>query len=90
MANSKSAKKRVLVAERNRVRNQAVKTRVKNMAKKVLATLEMKDVEAAKTALSVAYKELDKAVSKGILKKNTASRKKARLAAKVNSLVNSL
>ena len=55
MANSKSAKKRVLVAERNRVRNQAVKTRVKTMAKKVLATLELKDVEAAKTALSVAY-----------------------------------
>ena len=56
MANSKSAKKRILVAERNRVRNQAVKTRVKTMAKKVLATLELKDVEAAKTALSVAYK----------------------------------
>ena len=36
MANSKSAKKRILVAERNRVRNQAVKTRVKTMAKKVL------------------------------------------------------
>jgi len=85
MANSKSAKKRILVAERNRVRNQAVKTRVKTMAKKVLATLELKDVEAAKTALSVAYKELDKAVSKGILKKNTASRKKARLATKVNA-----
>ena len=80
MANSKSAKKRILVAERNRVRNQAVKTRVKTMAKKVLATLEVKDVEAAKAALSVAYKEFDKAVSKGILKKNTASRKKARLA----------
>jgi ribosomal protein S20 len=56
------------------------------MAKKVLATVEDKDPEAAKLALSVAYKELDKAVSKGILKKNTASRKKARLAAKVNSL----
>ena len=90
MANSKSAKKRILVAERNRVRNQAVKTRVKTMAKKVLATLEVKDVEAAQAALSVAYKEFDKAVSKGILKKNTVSRKKARLAAKVNALVNSL
>ena len=86
MANSKSAKKRVIVAERNRVRNQAVKTRVKTMAKKVLATVEDQNLEAAKTALSVAYKELDKAVTKGIIKKNTASRKKARLAAKVNSL----
>ena len=90
MANSKSAKKRILVAERNRVRNQAVKTRVNTMDKKVLSTIEVKDVEAAKAALSVAYKEFDKAVSKGILKKNTASRKKARLAAKVNSLIVSL
>ena len=86
MANSKSAKKRVIVAERNRVRNQAVKTRIKTMAKKVLATLEVQNLEAAKAALSIAYKELDKAVTKGIIKKNTASRKKARLAAKVNSL----
>lgn len=86
MANSKSAKKRVIVAERNRVRNQAVKTRVKTMAKKVLATVENQNLEAAKAALSIAYKELDKAVTKGIIKKNTASRKKARLAAKVNSL----
>lgn len=86
MAHSRSAKKRVLVAERNRERNQAVKSRVKTMTKKVLTTVDTKDVEASKAALSVAYKELDKAVSKGIIKKNTASRKKARLAAKVNAL----
>lgn len=86
MAHSRSAKKRVLVAERNRERNQAVKSRVKTITKKVLTTVDTKDVEAAKAALSVAYKELDKAVSKGIIKKNTASRKKARLAAKVNAL----
>ena len=49
-------------------------------------SVDTKDLEASKTALSVAYKELDKAVSKGIMKKNTASRKKARLAAKVNAL----
>lgn len=86
MANSKSAKKRVLINERNRVRNQAVKTRVKTMTKKVLAAVETADVEAAKAALTVAYKEFDKAVTKGVLKKNTASRKKSRLAAKVNAL----
>ena len=86
MAHSRSAKKRVLVAERNRERNQAVKSRVKTMTKKVLTTVDTKDVEAAKAALSVAYEELDKAVTKGIIKKNTASRKKARLAAKVNAL----
>ncbi|WP_294703074.1 30S ribosomal protein S20 [uncultured Fusobacterium sp.] len=86
MAHSRSAKKRVLIAERNRERNQAVKSRVKTMVKKVLSAVEVKEVEAANAALSVAYKELDKAVTKGIMKKNTASRKKARLAAKVNAL----
>ena len=86
MAHSRSAKKRVLIAERNRERNQAVKSRGKTMVKKVLAAVEVKEVEAANAALSVAYKELDKAVTKGIIKKNTASRKKARLAAKVNAL----
>lgn len=86
MAHSKSAKKRVRIAERNRERNQAVKSRVKTMLKKVLASIETKDIETAKTTLSIAYKELDKAVSKGIMKKNTVSRKKSRLAAKVNAL----
>ncbi|MGX6591531.1 small subunit ribosomal protein S20 [Cetobacterium ceti] len=86
MANSKSAKKRITIAERNRERNQAVKSRVKTMVKKVLVAIEAKEVEAANAALTVAYKELDKAVSKGILKKNTVSRKKSRLAAKVNAL----
>ncbi|MCI6151541.1 30S ribosomal protein S20 [Fusobacterium perfoetens] len=86
MANNKSAKKRVELNERNRVRNQAIKTRVKNVAKKVLAAVEGKDKAVALEALSVAYKEFDKAVTKGVLKKNTVSRKKARLAAKVNAL----
>lgn len=86
MAHSKSARKRVEIGERNRLRNQAIKSKVKTTAKKVLAAVEANDVEAAKAALSVAYKELDKAVTKGTLKKNTVSRKKARLAAKVNAL----
>ncbi|WP_410207783.1 30S ribosomal protein S20 [Fusobacterium sp.] len=86
MANIKSAKKRVLVAERNRVRNQAVKSRIKTMIKKVLTAVELNETENAKVALANVYKELDKAVTKGIVKKNTASRKKSRLAAKVNAL----
>lgn len=86
MANNKSAKKRVELNERNRVRNQAIKTRVKNVTKKVLAAIEGKDKAVALEVLSVAYKEFDKAVTKGVLKKNTVSRKKARLAAKVNAL----
>ena len=86
MAHSKSSKKRVYIGERNRIRNQAIKNRVKTFVKKVLVAVDANNVDEAKTALSVAYKELDKAVTKGILKKNTVSRKKSRLAAKVNSL----
>ncbi|MBP6468658.1 MAG: 30S ribosomal protein S20 [Fusobacteriaceae bacterium] len=86
MAHSKSARKRVEVAERNRLRNQAVKSRVKTFVKKVLAAIEIKEVETAKSALVLAQKELDKAVTKGILNKNSVSRKKSRLAAKVNAL----
>ncbi len=86
MAHSKSAKKRVEVAERNKLRNQAVKSRVKTFVKKVLTAIETKEVETAKQALVLAQKELDKAVSKGVLNKNSVSRKKSRLAAKINAL----
>ena len=88
MAHSKSSKKRVYIGERNAERNQAIKSRVKTFVKKVLSAVEAKNVDEAKTALQVAYKELDKAVTKGVVKKNTASRKKSRLEVKVNALAN--
>ena len=88
MAHSKSSKKRVFIGERNASRNQAIKSRVKTYKKKVLSAVEAKNVDEAKAALNVVYKELDKAVTKGVLKKNTASRKKSRLAVKVNALAN--
>ena len=86
MAHSKTSKKRIVIGERNRLRNQAVKSRVKTFIKKVLVAVDANNVDEATTALNTVYKELDKAVSKGILKKNTVSRRKSRLAAKVNSL----
>ena len=86
MAHNKSSKKRIVIGERNRLRNQAVKSRVKTFIKKVLVAVDSKNIDDAKAALSVAYKELDKAVSKGILKKNTVSRTKSRLATKVQAL----
>ena len=88
MAHSKSSKKRVFIGERNAARNQAIRSRTKTFVKKVLSAVEAKNVDEAKSALSVAYKELDKAVTKGVLKKNTASRKKSRLTLKVNALAN--
>ena len=79
MANIKSAKKRVLIAERNRVRNVAFKTSIKTAAKKVLELAKGEDQEALNAAISRAYQLCDKAVSKGVLHKNTAARKKSRL-----------
>ncbi len=86
MANLKSSKKRVLVAERNRVRNVAFKTSIKTAFKKVLELAKAADTEALKSALSRAYQLCDKAVSKGVLHKNTAARKKSRLTLAVNKL----
>ena len=88
MAHSKSSKKRVFIGKRNAARNQAIRSRTKTFVKKVLAAVEAKNVDEAKSALSAAYKELDKAVTKGVLKKNIASRKKSRLTLKVNALAN--
>ena len=79
MANIKSAKKRVLIAERNRVRNVAFKTSIKTALKKVLELAKSENQEALDSAISKAYQLCDKAVSKGILHKNTAARKKSRL-----------
>ena len=83
MPNIKSAKKRVLVAERNHARNVAVKSRIKTAVKKVLAALK-EDTSKVQELLNNAYKLLDKSVSKGILHKNTAARKKSRLTKFVN------
>ena len=86
MANIKSAKKRVLIAERNRLRNVAVKTSIKTAVKKVLELANGDDNDALNAALSKAYQLCDKAVSKGVLHKNTAARKKSRLTKAVNKL----
>ena len=79
MANIKSAKKRVLIAEANRQRNVAFKSSIKTAVKKVLELANGEDKEALNASLSKVYQLCDKAVSKGILHKNTAARKKSRL-----------
>ena len=86
MANIKSAKKRILVAQRNAERNKAVRSRVKTFVKKVYAAVESGDKEAAAAALKNATVELDKASSKGVYHKNTTSRKISRLTLMVNKM----
>ncbi|RAI13351.1 MAG: 30S ribosomal protein S20 [Candidatus Melainabacteria bacterium] len=79
MANIKSAKKRVLIAEANRQKNVAFKTSIKTAVKKALSLANSEDKEALNAAISKVYQLCDKAVVKGILHKNTAARKKSRL-----------
>ena len=86
MANIKSAKKRVLIAEANRQRNVAIKSSIKTAVKKALALATEGSKEDLASAISYVYKLCDKAVSKGVLHKNTAARKKAQLSIKLNKI----
>ena len=86
LANIKSAKKRVLVAEVRTARNKAIKSKVKSYVKKVEAAVAANDKAAAQTALTEAISEISKAASKGIYHKNTAARKVSRLTKAVNAM----
>jgi small subunit ribosomal protein S20 len=86
MANIKSAKKRILTNQKKAARNQAIKSAVKTEIKKVRSAIEAGNKEEAAKALLAATSAIDKAESKGVFKKNTASRKVSRLALAVNKL----
>jgi small subunit ribosomal protein S20 len=86
LANIKSAKKRILVAERNAAKNKSTKSRVKTYVKKVDAAIEAGDKAAAQEALAAASKELARAASKGVMHKNTVSRKISRMTVAVNKM----
>ena len=86
MANIKSAKKRILVAETRTARNKAIKSKMKTCVTKVETAVANKDAAAAKEALNVAISEINKAGSKGVYHKNTCARKVSRLTKAVNSI----
>ena len=86
MPNNKSAKKRVLIAERNRLYNRFWKTRCKNAVKKVIEAVTNNDASVAQEKFNEAQCVLDKAVVKGVMHKNTASRRKAYIATAMKSL----
>lgn len=86
LPNIKSAEKRVKVIEKKTLRNQMVKSAIKTYIKKVEALAEAGDKTAATEALNLTVKKLDQAVAKGIMKKNTAARRKSRLCLLVNKI----
>ena len=82
----KSTIKRARQALKRLERNRTVLSAVKGVIRKVVGAVDAKDAQAAKASLREATSALSKAVTKGILKRNTASRRVSRLAAKVNAL----
>lgn len=80
MANHKSAVKRHQQSIRRRRRNQSLESSVKTLVKKVRAAIDQKDPEVIAEKIKEVNGLLDKAVVKGVIKRNTASRKLSRLA----------
>ncbi len=78
MANIKSAQKRIRSSEKRRVDNLAVKTRVKSARRQAREALSAGVAEPAAEAIRTYSSVLDKAVKCGIIKKNTAIRRKTR------------
>ncbi len=87
MANIKSAKKRIQIAERNRLHNKSYKSAVKTLIKSYLEAVNAykanptpETLEAANARQSLAYSKIDRAVKRGVLHGNTGARRKSRLA----------
>jgi small subunit ribosomal protein S20 len=83
MPNTKSAEKRLRQNRKRYMRNRAIRSMVKTYTKRVLLA---KSLEEARKALFEAVRIIDKAASKGVIHKNTASRKKSRLYTFVNKM----
>ena len=84
MPNIKSAIKRVSVIETKTLKNNMIKSEYKTAVKKFETAVADGNKEKAVEALKLATKKIDGACSKGIIKKNTAARKKSNLAKKLN------
>jgi small subunit ribosomal protein S20 len=88
MANNKSAKKRILISKRNNLQNRFYKSSVRTLTKRFLKDLETykdsqstSDKEKVQIVLNSIYSLIDKGTKKNVYHKNTAARKKAKLAA---------
>lgn len=81
-----SAEKRHRQSEERRLRNKMVKSSIRSVAKKVVVSVQKKDNALAKDSLQEMIKKIDTAARKGVIKKNTAARKKSRMQKLFNSL----
>jgi len=86
MANTRSALKRIRTSEKRRVRNAAVRTGVRSAVKSTRTAIAAASADEARASLDRAIRLLDKAVTKGVVHRNAAARKKSRLARQLNAL----
>jgi small subunit ribosomal protein S20 len=86
MANIESQKKRNRQTEKRYARNKAIRSELKTREKNVMAAVEAGDTAKAEELLRIAQKQIDMAVTKGVLHANTAARRKSRLTRRVRSV----
>ena len=86
MPNIKSAIKRVDIIEKKTLQNNMIKSAYKTAVKAFEAATQGADKAKAEEAFKAAVKKIDQACSKGVIKANTASRKKSNLAKKLNEM----
>ena len=86
MPNIKSAKKRVLVIEKKTMRNKAIKSALKTQVKKFLNAVEAGDKELATKLFPETVSAIDAAATKGVIHKNNANNRKAKLAKKLAAM----
>lgn len=86
MAHSLQARKRVRQNEKNRIRNKAVKTGLKNEIKQAGTALKAKNVDDAKKSVLSCQSHADKAVKKGVIHRKKAARIKSKLAKRLNDI----
>ena len=84
MPNIKSAKKRVLVINKKHEENRIIKSQLKTALKKFNAAVDANDIALAEQLLPATVSEIDSACTKGIIHKNNAANKKAKIANKLN------
>ena len=89
MANTASARKRIRQTATRTARNQARVSRMRTFVKKVEQAIAGGDQAAARAALVAAQPEMQRAAGKGVIHKNTVSRKLSRLSARIKSLASS-
>ncbi len=88
LANNKSARKRILINERKRVRNRPFRTAARTYVKKAELAIQAGDVNEAAAAVGDAISVLDRVASKRVIHPNNAARRKSRLMAKYNAMSN--